>query len=66
MLAKKEKVFMKGIKIFLKRKKNKNMVISYIELFLKNKKKKKENMVANEIKILVLTKLKLQLNIKVL
>ena len=40
MLAKKEKVFMKGVKIFLKRKKNKNMVINYIEIFLKNKKKK--------------------------
>ena len=40
MLSKKEKVFMKGIKIFLKRKKNKNMVINYIESFLKNKKKK--------------------------
>ena len=60
MLAKKEKVFMKGIKIFLKRKKNKNMVINYTEISWKIKRKKREygrerniNLSFNEIKALV-------------
>lgn len=51
---------MKGIKIFLKRKKNKNMVINYIEISWKIKRKKREygrerniNLSFNEIKALV-------------
>ena len=45
--------FMKGTKIFLKKKKTKsaNMLVSNIEIFLKKKKKRNVNMVVNDIKI---------------
>ena len=48
-----QKRFVKGTKVFLKKKKTKsnNMLVSEIEIFLKKEKKRSVNIVANDIKI---------------